>query len=252
MNIPNLPSPEMPEGKSDEDNITIYEWGEKPEFNFEPKTHDILGKELDIIDTEKAAEVSGSRFYYLKGDLVLLQFALTQFVFETLTNENIIGEIINDKKLNLSSKPFVPILPPVMIKKEIQKSIHRVFGDQTYSIEDEDLNLVASAEHTLAPYHMNEVLEEKDLPKRYIAYSTAFRGEAGTYGKDMKGIFRAHQFDKSEMESFTTDETGADEQKLIVSLQEYMMQKLNIPYRLQQVCTGDTGKPDYQQFDIEA
>jgi len=253
MNIPNPPSPEMPEGESDEDNITVKTWGKKPEFDFKPKEHNILGKELDIIDVEKAAEVSGSRFYYLKGDLVLMQYALTQFVFETLTNEEILKKILKDNNLeHLSSKPFIPVIPPVMVRREVQKSIHRVFGDQTYRIEDEELNLVASAEHTLAPYHMNEVLNEDELPKRYIGISTAFRREAGTYGKDMGGIFRCHQFDKSEMESFTTAENGKDEQKFIVAIQEYLMQSLEIPYRLQQVCTGDTGKPDYQQFDIEA
>lgn len=252
MRIPNITSSEVPEGKDDTENITIKTWGKFPKFDFEPKTHDVLGKELDIIDTEKAAEISGSRFYYLKGDLVLLQFALTQFAFETLTNEKIIKKILTEKKLNLSTKPFIPILPPVMIKNEVQEKIHRVFGDQTYKIKDTDLNLVASAEHTIAPYHLNEVLKEEELPKRYIGYSTAFRQEAGTYGKDMKGIFRSHQFDKSEMESFTTAETGEDEQKLIVGLQEYLMQELKIPYRLQQICGGDIGKPDYQQLDIEA
>ena len=251
MEIPNPPSPKMPEGNSDEDNVTLRTWGEIPKFDFKPKTHDVLGKELDILDTEKAAEVSGSRFYYLKGDLVLLQFALTMFAFEVLTNEEIIKKVINEKGLKLSSKPFIPMLPPVMIKNTVQTAIHRVFGDQTYKIRNEDLNLVASAEHTMAPYHMNEVLDEKDLPKRYIGYSTAFRQEAGTYGKDIKGFFRNHQFDKSEMESFTTAETGEDEQEMIVGLQEYMMQQLKIPYRVQSICTGDTGKPDYQQYDIE-
>lgn len=252
MNIPNPPSDKMPEGDDDTQNITIREWGGKPEFDFESKEHNILGKELDVIDVEKAAEVSGSRFYYMKGDLVLMQFALTQFAFEVLTNEDILKKIIKENNLNISSRPFVPMIPPVMVRREVQKNIHRVFGDQTYRIEQEDLNLIASAEHTLAPYHMNEVLEEKDLPKRYIGISTVFRREAGTYGKDMGGIFRCHQFDKSEMESFTTAESGEEEQKFIVALQEYMMQQLGIPYRLQQVCTGDTGKPDYQQFDIEA
>lgn len=252
MNIPNIVSPDMPEGKTDKDNLVIKKWGKIPKFGFEPKEHHILGKELDLIDTEKAAEVSGSRFYYLKNELVLMQFALMMFAVETVTNEKIIKKIITDNKLKLSTKPFVPIIPPVMIRDSVQKSIHRVFGDQTYSIKNEDLNLVASAEHTLAPYHMNEVLDEKDLPKRYIGFSTAFRREAGTYGKDMGGIFRSHQFDKSEMESFTTAETGTDEQKMIVGLQEYMMQKLEIPYRLVHVCVGDTGKPDYDQYDIEA
>lgn len=243
----------MPEGESDEDNVTVHEWGEKPKFDFEPKEHTILGKELDVIDVEKAAEVSGSRFYYMKGDLVLMQYALTQFAFETLGDSKIIRKVLEDKGLgHLSDKAFVPMIPPVMIRNDVQHAIHRVFGDQTYKIEKEDLNLVASAEHTIAPYHMNETLDEAVLPKRYIGISTAFRREAGTYGADMGGIFRCHQFDKTEMESFTTAETGADEQKMIVGLQEYMMQQLNIPYRLQQVCTGDTGKPDFQQFDIEA
>lgn len=250
--IPNIPSPKMPEGANDNDNVTIRTWGEQPTFDFIPKTHDVLGKELDILDTDKAAEVSGARFYYLKGDLVLLQFALTMFAFETLGNQEIIEHVLSEKGLRLSPKPFVPMLPPVMIKNSVQSAIHRVFGEQTYKIGDEDnLNLVASAEHTMAPYHMNETLNEEDLPRRYIGYSTAFRKEAGTYGKDMKGFFRCHQFDKSEMESFTTAETGEDEQELIVGLQEHMVQQLRIPYRVQQICTGDTGKPDYQQYDIE-
>lgn len=251
MEIPNICSVKMPMGESDEDNVTIRTWGEIPEFDFTPKTHDVLGKELNILDTEKAAEVSGSRFYYLKGDLVFLQFAITMYAFETLTNEEIIKKIISEKGLDLSSKPFVPMIPPVVVKHSVQSAIHRVFGDQTYKLAEEGLNLVASAEHTLAPYHMNEVLDEVDLPKRYIGYSTAFRQEAGTYGKDMKGMFRSHQFDKSEMESFTTAETGENEQEMIVGLQEYMVQQLRIPYRVQQICTGDTGKPDYQQYDIE-
>lgn len=252
MNIPNIISPKMPEGNDENDNITIRTWGNIPKFNFQPKTHDVLGIELDLLDIEKAAQISGSRFYYVKNDLVFLHFALHLFAFETLTNENIIKKILNDKKLNLSSKPFIPMLPPIMMKDSVQKSIHRVFGDQTYKIQNEELNLVASSEHTLAPYHMNEVLDETELPKRYIGYSTAFRREAGTYGKDMKGFFRVHQFDKSEIESFTTAETGEAEQEMIVGLQEYMIQKLNIPYRVQQICTGDTGKPDYQQYDIES
>ncbi len=252
-NIPNPPSPEMPEGNDDMDNVTVYNWGEKPLFNFETKDHTVLGKDLDVIDVKKAAEVSGSRFYYMKGDLVLLQYALTQYAFEVLSSEEIIKKVLKEKKIEyLSSKPFTLIIPPVMIRNEVQEAIHRVFGDQTYSIEKEDLNLVASAEHTIAPYHMNEVLDEKELPKRYIGISTAFRREAGTYGKDMGGIFRCHQFDKTEMVSFTNSETGTDEQKMIVGLQEYMMKELGIPYRLQQVCTGDTGKPDYQQYDIES
>ncbi len=250
--VPNVTDPIMPIGKSEDENVVIRQVGEKPDFDFEPKEHWELGEALDILDTKKAAEISGARFWYLKGDLVRLQFALHQFAFDTLINENIIKEVRDSLGLeHLSSKPFVPMLPPVMVRHDVQYAIHRVFGDQTYKIKDEDLNLVASAEHTLAPYHMNETLIEDELPKRYIGYSTAFRREAGTYGKDMKGILRGHQFDKSEIESFTTAESGADEQKLIIGLQEYMVCKLGLPYQVVQICTGDAGGPDYQQIDIE-
>ena len=251
MEIPNPPSSKMPEGKDDSDNITIKTWGEIPKFNFKPRDHIEIGKLLDIIDIEKASEISGSRFFYLKNDAVLMQFAIVDLVFKTLTNEAIIEKLIKENNLSLSSKPFVPMLPPVMIRHDVQKAIHRVFGDQTYRLPEDNLNLVASAEHTMAPYHMNEVLKEEDLPKRYIGYSTSFRRESGTYGKDMGGILRTHQFDKLEMESFTNAETGEEEQLLMVAVQEYLVQQLKIPYRLQQVCTGDTGKPDYNQFDIE-
>lgn len=252
MQIPNVMSPHMPVGKDESQNVTIRTWGEVPAFDFEPKTHDVLGAQLNVIDTEKAAQVSGARFAYLKGDLVLMHVALLQFAFATLTNTNSIQSVIDTLGLSVSAKPFVPMLPPLMIQRDVQASIHRVYGDQTYRVEDEDLNLIASAEHTMAPYHMNETLSEEELPKRYIGYSSAFRREAGTYGKDMKGIFRNHQFEKSEMESFTTAETGEEEQQLIVGLQEYMLQQLDIPYRVQQICSGDAGKPDYQQIDIES
>ncbi len=251
MNIPNICSPDMPEGKDDTENVVIKQVGEKPEFDFGIKDHVELGTALDIIDIETAATVSGSRFFYLKKEAVLIQMAIVNLVFDILGNEAVIKKIIKENNLNLKSTPFQPILPPVMIRNEIQEKIHRVFGDQTYKIQNEDLNLVASAEHTLAPYYINKTLEQKELPKRYIGYSTAFRQEAGTYGKDMGGILRTHQFDKLEMESFTDVETGAEEQKLIVALQEYLVQQLNIPYQLVHVCTGDTGKPDYDQYDIE-
>ncbi len=251
MEIPNPPSPSMPEWNSDEDNVTIKEWWEIPKFDFEVKDHMELGTSLDLIDVETAAEVSGSRFYYLKNEAVLMQFAIVQFVFQTLWDEAVIKKLIEEKGLNLSSKAFSPMLPPVMIRNDVQKSIHRVFGDQTYKFEEDKINMVASAEHTMAPYYMWKTLDKKDLPIRFIGYSTAFRREAGTYWKDMWGILRVHQFDKLEMESFTDAETGEEEQKLIVAIQEYLVQQLEIPYRLQQVCTWDTGKPDYNQFDVE-
>lgn len=251
MDIPNPPSEEMPLGESDEDNVTVREWGKKPSFDFTPLDHATLGRNLDLIDLETAAEVSGSRFYYLKGDLVLMQFAIVQWTMATLGNTEILKKVRDNAGLEVSSIAFTPMLPPVIVRKEVQAAIHRVFGDQTYSLVGEEQNLIASAEHSMAPYFMNKTLDHSELPKRFIGYSTAFRREAGTYGKDMGGILRVHHFDKLEIESFTDAESGSDEQKFIVALQEYMVQQLGIPYRLQQVCTGDTGKPDYQQFDIE-
>jgi seryl-tRNA synthetase len=251
MQVPNMTAPDMPIGKNDNGNKVVKKWGEIPKFDFEIKDHVKLGEDLDLIDVKKAAEISGSRFYYLKNEAVWLQFALINFTLEALSQENILREIIKETGAKISAKPFIPILPPVMIKHEVQNSIHRVFGEQTYRFEEDNLNLVASAEHTLAPYHMNEVVDEGNLPLRYIGYSTAFRREAGTYGKDMGGILRVHQFDKLEMESFTGAETGAEEQKFIVGIQEYLVQSLGIPYQVVHVCTGDTGKPDYDQFDIE-
>lgn len=251
MNVPNVTAPDMPIGKDDSENQVLRKWGEVPEFDFNAKDHVELGENLDLIDVKKAAEISGSRFYYLKNEAVWLQFAIVNFTLDVLSQEEVLKKIIKKAEVKVSSKPFSPMLPPVMIRHDVQHSIHRVFGDQTYRFEEDNLNLVASAEHTMAPYHMNETLDKKDLPLRYIGYSTAFRREAGTYGKDMGGILRTHQFDKLEMESFTDAETGIDEQKFIVGIQEYLVQQLKIPYQVVHVCTGDTGKPDYDQFDIE-
>jgi seryl-tRNA synthetase len=251
MQVPNVTASDMPVGKDDSENKVIKKWGDVPEFSFEVKDHMQLGEALDLIDVKKAAEISGSRFYYLKNEAVWLQFALVNFTLSALGDQKILEEIIKDTGAKVSAKPFVPMLPPVMIKHDVQHSIHRVFGEQTYRFEEDNLNLVASAEHTLAPYHMNEVIDAQNLPLRYIGYSTAFRREAGTYGKDMGGILRVHQFDKLEMESFTDAKTGADEQKFIVGIQEHLVQQLKIPYQLVHVCTGDTGRPDFNQFDIE-
>jgi seryl-tRNA synthetase len=249
--LPNIPSPDMPEGKDESENVVIKKYGEVPNFNFKVRDHIEIGKDLDIIDVEKSAEVSGSRFFYLKGDAVLLQFALVSHTFSVLSDEAVLKKLIEENNLNVSAKVFIPMLPPVIMKKEIQQKMGRFLGDQTYEIKNEEQTLVGSAEHTLASYHMNEILKEEELPIRYIGYSTAFRREAGTYGKDMGGILRVHQFDKLEMETFARAEDGKDEQKLIVALQEYLVQSLGVPYQLVHICTGDTGKPDYDQYDIE-
>jgi len=249
--VPNILSADVPVGKDEDENVVVKTVGEKPQFDFEVRDHMELGRMHDLIDVEKAAEISGSRFAYVKNDLVMMQFALLQMTFNALTSKEVIGQIIKENNLDLDDRPFIPIIPPVMIRNEVQAGIHRVFGDQTYQFKEDGINMVASAEHTLAPYHMNETVDESRLPLRYVGYSTAFRKEAGTYGKDMGGLFRTHQFDKIELESFTNKETGEEEQKLMVGVQEYLVQQLGIPYQLVHVCTGDIGGPDYNQFDIE-
>lgn len=249
--IPNIHSEDTPIGPDESGNKVIKKVGEPKKFDFKAKDHMQLGTELDLIDVEKAAKVSGSRFFYLKNEAVFLQFAIVNFVFNALGSEKILKEIIEKTGAKVSPKSFTPILPPVMIRDDVQKKIHRVFGEQTYCFEADKINLVASAEHTLAPYHMNQVVDKKNLPLRYIGYSVAFRREAGTYGKDMGGILRTHQFDKLEMESFTDSESGEEEQKFIVGVQEYLVSQLELPYQVVQICTGDMGRPDYKQIDIE-
>lgn len=251
--VPNLPSPDTPEGPDESGNQAIRTWGEPPAFSFAPKAHWDLGKDLDLIDTEKAGEVSGARFAYLKGDLVLLQFALLQFALKVLTSKEELSKVIVEAKLEgVSAKPFVPVIPPVMVRTEIMGRMARLHPmDERYVLEKDDLVLVGSAEHTLGPIHMDEVIAEDRLPLRYVGYSTAFRREAGAAGKDTRGILRQHQFDKMEMESFSRPEDGYKEQELFVAVQEYLMRALKLPYRVMLICTGDMGKPDQRQFDIE-
>lgn len=253
--IPNMPAEDVPIGASEDENVVTKQWGDKPAFTFEPKNHWEIGEAKNLIDKTRAAKVTGSRFAYVKGDLVRLQFAIIQFATTTLGDQAIIQKIISDSKLNLSAKPFIPILPPVMIREDIYDQMDRLEPrDQRYHIEgnDEDLWLIGSAEHTLGSMYANEILTEKELPLRYIGYSTSFRQEAGTYGKDMEGIFRMHQFDKLEMEVFSTPETSRDEHLLLVAIQEYLMQQLGIPYQILMKCTFDIGKPNARGVDIEA
>ncbi len=252
LKLPNVPSSHTPIGADESENKVIKTVGEIPRFNFEPKEHWELGKALDILDNETAAEVSGARFTYLKGDAALLEFAMIQLVMSILTNEETIKEVAAKAGLNISTKPFIPVIPPVMIKPEVMQRMGRLEPrDERYHIESDDLYLVGSAEHTLGPLHMDKAIPENKLPIRYIGFSTAFRREAGSYGKDTKGILRMHQFDKLEMESFSTPETGQEEQLLIVALQEHFLQILQLPYRVVEICTGDMGGPDFRQIDIE-
>jgi seryl-tRNA synthetase len=250
--IPNIPVDDVPVGASEEENKVVKEWGEKPSFEFEPKTHWQIGETRGLIDKERAAKVAGSRFAYIKGDLVRLQFALIQFGLDTLTNEDTIKKIIQDSGLEVVSTPFIPVLPPAVAKTDVYVATGRLNREeQTYKLEDEDLWLNASAEHTLAPMYLNETLDEADLPLRYVGYTTAFRREAGTYGKDMEGIIRLHQFDKLEMETFTKPEDGLKEHLLLVAIQEYLMQQLRLPYHVLNKCTADIGFPNARGMDIE-
>lgn len=252
IRVPNLPSDDTPVGKDDSENVVLRKVGEPRAFDFEPKDHMALGTALGIIDSEKAVAVAGARFTYLKGDLVLLQMALTQFVFSILTHEVTLKTVIGRAGLSVPSTPFVPVAPPLMIRPEVFQRMARLEPrDERYHIPSDDAFLIGSAEHTLGPLHMDETLREADLPRRYVAFTPAFRREAGSYGKDTKGILRLHQFDKIEMESFALPEQGIGEQDFLVAIQEHIMQTLGLPYQVVMTCTGDQGDPDARHMDIE-
>lgn len=239
--IPNMPFDDVIVGKEETENKVLREVGEKRDFEkegFKPLDYLVLGEKLGIINVKKAAEVSGSRFGYLLKDAVLLEFALVKLAMDTLLERG-----------------FTPAVPPVMIKPDVYEGMGRLAADQKderYYFEKDDLYLVGSSEHTMGPIHMNEVLEEETLPRRYVAFSTCFRREAGTYGKDTKGILRVHQFDKVELFSFSNPHTSEDEHKFLLDCQETLWKKLEIPYRVIELCTGDMGWTDARQFDIEA
>ena len=250
--VPNILHPEVPIWKDDSENIVLKKVWELKKFDFEPKDHHDLWELKDFIDKKKAAEVTWARFYYLKWDLVLLQYALINFTFSVLTSEDILSKIIKENNLKVSSKPFRPIIPPLMINYETMDKMWRLHPmDDRYCHPEDNQALIWSAEHTLGPIHMWETLEEDDLPVRYFANTPAFRREAWTYWKDSRWIFRVHQFDKIEMESFTTKDNGEEEQKFIVAIQEYLVKSLGLPYQVMNICSWDIWKPDYRQFDIE-
>ncbi|MEK7121673.1 MAG: serine--tRNA ligase, partial [Patescibacteria group bacterium] len=253
LQVPNIPTEDTPVGKDELGNKVLRKWGKIREFDFKPKEHWELGQELDLVDSERAAKVSGARFAYLKRGLVLMEFALVQYGFSVLTDEKLLKKIIKKAGLDLKPTPFIPIIPPVLIRPDVMQKMARLEPkEERYYIPTDDLYLVGSAEHTLGPMHMDETFKEEDLPVRYVGFSTAFRREAGSYGKDMKGILRVHQFDKLEMESFCLTEDSIKEQDLFVAIQEYFFQELNIPYQVVAICTGDMGGPDARQIDIEA
>ena len=252
LKIPNVPSADTPVGSDESANRVVRQWGEPREFSFTPKAHWDLGKDLGLIDTEKAAEVSGARFKYLKGDLVRIEFALVQFALETLSNVDTLKVIADEAGAKVTVTPFVPVLPPVFMRTSVMNRMARLHPmDDRYVFDKDDLVLVGSAEHTLGPLLMDELVEEKDLPIRLVGFSTAFRREAGAAGKDTRGILRQHQFDKVEMESFVLPEQSLDENNFFVGIQEYFMRKLNLPHQVILKCTMDQGTPNHRGIDIE-
>jgi seryl-tRNA synthetase len=252
LKVPSIPSSDTPLGKDESENKAIRICGTPKEFDFEPKDHVVLGESLGLIDTEQAVKISGARFSYLKGEAVLLEFALIQHTLGILTNPETMKSIADSIRSDYAPRPFIPVVPPVMIRPEVFQRMARLEPkEERYYIPSDDIYLVGSAEHTLGPLHMDEIIPEENLPIRYLGFSTAFRREAGSYGKDMKGILRVHQFDKLEMESFVVPEDGMVEQDFIVAIQEYLMKSLGLPYRVVAICTGDMGAPDVRQFDIE-
>lgn len=252
VKIPNIPSADTPVGPDESGNVVVRTWGDKPNFSFAPKAHWDIGKELGIIDSEKAGEISGARFTYIKGDLALMQFALIQLVMHTLTTKEELEKVIAHAGLSVDAKPFTAVIPPVFMRPQVMNRMARLDPiEDRFFFEKDDLILIGSAEHTLGPLHMDETVKEEVLPIRYVGYSTAFRREAGAAGKDTRGILRQHQFDKLEMECFTLPENGLVEQELLVGVQEYLLQQLGLPYQVVLVCTGDMGFPDQRQIDIE-
>jgi len=238
LQIPNLPFDDVPVGKDGKENIVLKKWGEPTKFNFQPKNYLELAENLDLIDVKRAAKISGTRFGILKKEAVLLEFSLINFTFETLIKDG-----------------FIPVIPPIMLKPEmLEKSGHLSEKDkpERYFIEKDNAYLAGTAEQPIAAMHADEIFDEKDLPRRYLGFSTCFRREAGAYGKDTKGIFRVHQFDKIEMFSICHPEKSSREHQFLLSCQEKLMQSLKIPYRVIQICTGDLGFPAAAAYDIEA
>lgn len=251
--IPNMPLDYVPVGKTEDENVVAKTVGEPTTFDFEPKNHWEIAQERGWVDKERAAKVAGARFAYVKGDLARLHFALMMFGMDVLTNQELIKKIITDNSLKASDKPFTLVMPPAVARTDVYDATGRLNKEeQTYKLADDDLWLNASAEHVMAPMYLGEILDEAQLPIRLVGYTTAFRREAGTYGKDMEGIFRLHQFDKLEMESFTAAEDGLEEHKLMIALQEYLMQELKVPYRVLQKCTADIGGPNAAGVDIDS
>ncbi|HET8954542.1 MAG TPA: serine--tRNA ligase [Solirubrobacterales bacterium] len=237
LSLPNVPDPDAPEGMTEEDAVLVREVGEAPQFDFEPRDHLEIGTELGLIDMEAAARLSGSRFAYLKGDLVLLELALVRFAIETVRAEG-----------------HEPVVPPVLVREEALEGTGFLPGDrdQIYEIPKDDLFLTGTSEVALAGLHADEILAADALPLRYCAFSTCFRREAGAAGRDTRGIFRVHQFDKVEMFSFVEPDASREEHERLLATEERILGELEIPYRVVNVAVGDLGDPAAKKYDCEA
>jgi seryl-tRNA synthetase len=237
LKIPNLPAPDVKIAKDESGNEVAAVFGEKPKFDFEPKDALTLGEALDIIDVNRAAKVSGSRFGYLKGAGAMLEFAIVRYALDILIKEG-----------------FTPVVPPVMVGEKAMRAMGYLdrSAEEVYYFPADNLYLVGTSEQSVGPMHMDEVFEAAELPKRYVAFSTCFRREAGSYGKDTRGILRVHQFDKLEMVSFVLPENGDAEHKLLSELEQKMMRGLGLHFHVLNICSGDLGDPAARKYDIEA
>ncbi|MBI1863932.1 serine--tRNA ligase [Candidatus Woesebacteria bacterium] len=234
--IPNLPKDDVKIGKNDTENEILRKWGEPKKFDFPIKDHLVLGEKLGIIDTERASKVSGARFAYLKADAALLEFALLSFAMETLVK---VG--------------FIPVIPPVLIKKEMMSGmgyLEHGGEEDMYILDKDNMILIGTSEQSIGPMHANEVLDVKK-PIRYAGFSSCFRREAGSYGKDTKGIIRVHQFDKVEMFSFIHPDKSEEEHEFLLNLEEKLLQSLEIPYQVVKMCSGDLGTTAARKYDLE-
>ena len=235
--LPNMTDPTAADGFDEDDAVELSRFGKPPVFDFEMKDHVDLGVALGVLDVERASRVSGSRFGYILGELAMLEFSLIRYAMD-----------------NLGGHGFVPVVPPVLVRE------HALYGtgffpgtaEQVYSIPDDDLFLVGTSEVPIAAFHADEIFDADELPIRYAGYSTCFRREAGTYGKDTRGIFRVHQFDKVEMFSFVEPEASRDEHDFILAREEELIQGLELPYRVVNVAAGDLGDSASKKYDIEA
>jgi len=236
--VPNLTHPEVVVSDNEDENPVLEIFGEPAKFDFEPKDHVQLAQELDLIDFDRGAKVSGAKFYYLKNELALMEFALIQYALETVMKRG-----------------FTPFITPDLAKKDVLELVGfnpRGESTQVYNIENSDLSLIGTAEITMGGYHMDEVLNEEDLPKKYVAVSHCFRTEAGSYSKFAKGIFRVHQFTKIEMFQYVMPDKSEEAHKELLDIEKEVFKGLNIPFRVVDHCTADLGAPSYRTYDLEA